>query len=130
VRTVDAAERWRRTWQDAWPRHDVDAIVALYAPEAAYRSVAFRAPSTGVDGVRRYLRETFDSESDVRCRFGEPVVGGGRAAVEWWASWTENGHPLTLAGTTMLAFDDDGLVVDHRDYWNQEEERVEHYPGW
>jgi hypothetical protein len=37
---------------------------------------------------------------------------------------------VTLAGTTVLAFDDDGLVVDHRDYWNQEEERVEHYPGW
>jgi hypothetical protein len=30
----------------------------------------------------------------------------------------------------VLAFDDDGLVVDHRDYWNQEEERVAHYPGW
>jgi hypothetical protein len=51
-------------------------------------------------------------------------------AVEWWASWTENSHPSTLAGTTMLAFDDDGRVVYHRDYWNQEEERVEHYPGW
>jgi hypothetical protein len=33
-------------------------------------------------------------------------------------------------GTTVLAFDDDGLVVDHRDHWNQEEERVEHCPGW
>jgi hypothetical protein len=46
------------------------------------------------------------------------------------ASWIENGHPVTLAGTTVLAFDDDGLVVDYRDYWNQEEECVEHYPGW
>jgi hypothetical protein len=23
----------------------------------------------------------------------------------------------TLAGTTVLRFDDTGLVVDHRDYW-------------
>jgi SnoaL-like domain len=131
--TMDAvavAERWRRTWQDAWPRHDIEAIAALYAPEATYRALAFRAPHTGIDGVRRYLHETFDSESDVVCRFGEPVVGGGRAAVEWWASWIENGHPQTLAGTTMLAFNDHGLVVDHRDYWNEEGERVAHYPSW
>ena len=45
------------------------------------------------------------------------VVEGGRAAVEWWASWTENGHPLTLAGATMVAFDDDGLVARITDFW-------------
>ena len=30
----------------------------------------------------------------------------------------------------MLAFNDHGLVVDHRDYWNEEGERVAHYPSW
>ena len=30
----------------------------------------------------------------------------------------------------MLRFDDDGKVVDHRDYWNQAEGRIEPYPGW
>ncbi len=127
---LDAARRWRATWEDAWPRHDVEAIAALYSPAAQYRALPFRDPDRGVDGVRRYLRETFAAEHDVVCRFGEPVVNEDRAAVEWWASWVEDGEPLTLAGTTMLRFDDAGLVADHRDYWNQVEQGVDPYKGW
>ena len=72
----------------------------------------------------------FAEESDVTCRFGEPVVSGTRAAVEWWGSWSEDGQDVTLAGVTMLRFDDNGKVVDHRDYWNQDEGRIEPYPDW
>jgi len=45
----------------------------------------------------------------------EPIVGANRAAVEWWATWLENGERLTVTGTTILRFRDDGLIVDHRD---------------
>ncbi len=127
---TEAAERWRQRWQDAWPRRDVDAIAALYAPSAAYRALAFRPAVHGIDGARCYLRDAFAGESDVTCRFGDPVADGSRAAVEWWASWVEGGERLTMAGTTMLAFDDEGRVVDHRDYWNQRPARMEPYPGW
>jgi len=126
VDTKQAARRWAETWAAAWPRQDVEAIAALYADDAAYRALAFRAPDTPSD----YLRRTFAVESDTTCRFGEPVVTGDRAAVEWWGSWTEDGETLTLAGVTLLRFDDDGKVVDHRDYWNQAEGRIEPFPGW
>jgi hypothetical protein len=126
VKTEQAASRWAETWAAAWPRQDVEAIAALYADDAGYRALVFRAPDTPSD----YLRRTFADESDVTCRFGEPVVTGRRAAVEWWGSWTEDGETLTLAGVTMLRFDDDGKVVDHRDYWNQAEGRIEPYSGW
>ena len=124
--TEQAARRWAETWAAAWPRQDVDAIAALYAGDAAYRALAFRAPDTPTG----YLQRVFAEESDVACRFGEPVVSGDRAAVEWWGSWIEEGETITLAGVTMLRFDDDGNVVDHRDYWNQAEGRIEPYPGW
>jgi predicted kinase len=126
----EAAMRWKRTWEQAWPRKEVEAIAALYAPDVPYRAVPLRAPDMGVDGVRRYLRENFDVEDEIRCRFGEPMVDGDRAVVEWWASWIENSKPLTLAGATVLRFDAEGLVTDHRDYWNSVDERVEPYPGW
>ena len=116
--------------QRSWPRQEVDPIVALYSPLATYRALAFRAADQGIDGVRQYLATNFQAESDITCRFGEPTVSGRRAAVEWWASWIEEGEELTLAGVTVLRFDESGLVVDHRDYWNQVEERSEPYPGW
>jgi hypothetical protein len=126
VNTEQAARRWAQTWAAAWPRQDVDAIVALYADDAAYRALAFRAPDTPWD----YLQRTFAEESEITCRFGEPFISGDRAAVEWWASWLEDGEELTLAGATLLRFSDEGQVVDHRDYWNQAEGRVEPYEDW
>ena len=113
--TEQAARRWAATWAAAWPRKDPEPIAALYAEDAPYRALAFRQPDTASD----YLRRTFAEETEITCRFGEPVVAGDRAAVEWWASWVEDGEQITLAGATLLRFDDDGKVVDHRDYWNQ-----------
>jgi hypothetical protein len=126
VDTEQAARGWAETWATAWPRQDVDAIAALYADDAAYRALAFRAPDTPTG----YLQRVFAEESDITCRFGQPVASDRRAAVEWWGSWIEEGETITLAGVTMLRFDDNGKVVDHRDYWNQATGRIDPYPGW
>jgi hypothetical protein len=73
----------------------------------------------------------FSSEEDVDFWFGEPITGGDRAAVEYWAVILEQGgHISTLAGTVVLCFADDGLVVEHRDYWTLEEGRRPPYGGW
>jgi hypothetical protein len=81
-----------------------------------YRSPAFRPPDLGLAGVRRYLNEQLPAEKNIECWFGQPIVSGHRAAVEWWASWTEQRQELTYAGLTVLHFDDQGQVVEHRDY--------------
>ena len=124
--TEQAARNWVVAWTSAWPERDPEVIAALYARDAPYRAVAFREP----DDATGYLRRVFAEETDIECRFGEPIVSGDRAAVEWWASWIEDGRPITLAGATVLRFDDAGAVVDHRDYWNEAPGRVEPYPGW
>jgi hypothetical protein len=114
----------------AWPARDVDSIAALYADNSRYLSYPFREPDEGIAGARNYLTRTLHEEEDIECWFGEPVAGDDRAAIEWWASWTEDGEEITLAGTTLLRFDEDGLVVDHRDYWNQHDGRRAPYPRW
>src|SRR5215469_2210104 len=110
-----AARRWADTWSRAWPQRDAEAIAALYADMA---------------GVRRYLGENLPVEENIQCWFGEPIVSGDRAAVEWWGSWREQGQELTFAGVTVLRFDDQGNVVDHRDYDNHVERREAPYEGW
>ena len=128
--TADAAHQWALVWERAWPAKDVDAIVALYAADVLYRALAFREPDRGLDGVRSYLQRNVEVEDDIECRFGKPVAADDRAAVEWWASWMEDGEQLTLAGVTILRFDGGGLVVDHRDYWNQVDRRQGPFSGW
>jgi hypothetical protein len=37
---------------------------------------------------------------------------------------------VTLAGVSVLRFDESGLVVDQRDYWSQRDGRHEPPEGW
>jgi hypothetical protein len=131
IDAASAAARWADTWSRAWPERDAEAIVALYSDAVVYRSPAFREPDLGLAGVRRYLSEQFPREQNIQCWFGEPIASGdGRASVEWWASWTEDGQELTFAGVTVLRFDEEGKVVEHRDYDNHVERRVPPYAEW
>ncbi len=128
--TKAAAQRWANVWQSAWEAGGLEAIVALYADDAVFSSEPYRAPFRGRDGVRTYVAVAFAEEDDVRARFGQPIVTGERAAVQWWASLVEEGKGLTLAGTSILTFDDAGLVVDQWDTWNTIDERREPPEGW
>jgi len=114
----------------AWRDRDVESIASLYSDDVLYRALPFREPDRGLAGVRRYLTEEFALENDLECWFGEPIAAGDRAAVEWWASWIEHGKPITLAGTTLLRFDANGRVVDHRDYWNEVDRQEPPYADW
>jgi hypothetical protein len=127
--TAEAARRWAQEWERAWREHDVEAVAALYANGARFRSHPFRELQPPGD----YAAWAFESEEaggDVR--FAEPVVvGNGRAAVEWWAVTQEpSSGEVTLAGVSLLRFDADGLVVDQRDYWVEADGRGEPYEGW
>jgi ketosteroid isomerase-like protein len=124
-----AARRWADTWQRAWEARDLDAILALYAPDAIFSSQPFREPYRGREGVRAYVAQAFADEEDPRVWVGEPVVAGDRASVSWWASLREDGADTTLAGTSVIRFDREGLVAEQWDAWNLLGERREP-PDW
>jgi hypothetical protein len=115
-----AARHWIEGWERAWRAKDADAIAALYAERHVYRSHPFREPEAG---AREYALRAFRQEELVECRFGEPFVAGSRAAVEYYALLREGGTDYTLAGVSLLRFDTEGLVTEHRDYWAMEEGR-------
>lgn len=124
--TAEAARRWAEVWADAWPAADVDAVSALYVDDAVFYSHPFRDRQA----PRDYLTWAFSDQADAECRFGEPVVEGDRAAVDWWAVMTlEDGSEETIAGTSLLRFDGSGLVVEQRDVWAIEPGRRD-LPDW
>jgi ketosteroid isomerase-like protein len=127
---ADAARRWAATWQRAWEALDVDAIAALYHPDAVFSSQPFRSVYRGRGGVRAYVSGAFAEERDVRAWFGTPIVDGKRAAVEWWAALVDEGREVTLAGTSVLRFDAQGLVLHQRDTWNVREGRADPPEDW
>jgi ketosteroid isomerase-like protein len=118
-----AAKRWIDAWSTGWTEHDVDRIVALYADDAVFVSAPFREPKHGAHGVREYVEWAFGEEDQAECRFGEPVVGEQRVAVEYWAVITYQGQEQTLSGVALIRFDDDGRVTEQRDHWHMEDGR-------
>jgi hypothetical protein len=117
-----AARRWAETWAQAWPLADVDSIAALYAADALFYSQAFREP----EAPAAYVARVFADQREAECRFGTPVAAGGRAAVDWWGVITDrDGTVETIAGTSLLRFDADGLVVEQRDVWSSQPGRRE-----
>lgn len=44
----------------------------------------------------------------------------GAATVEWWATFHDEGEPVTLPGCLVLRFGADGLCEELREYWHVE----------
>jgi SnoaL-like domain len=129
---VEAAARtWADAWRRAWPAKDPDPLAAVYAERAVFRSQPFREPHVGRTGVLDYARWAFaDQEGFGGCWFGEPVVSGDRATVEYWAIVVEKGQEVTIAGVALLRFDSDGRVCAQRDYWSLEPGGREPFEEW
>ena len=126
---ADAARRWARAWKHGWESLDPEPIIACYAPDALLSTEPFREPYRGREGVREYVTGALGEEEDPHVWMSEPIVDGDRAAISWWASLREDGADATLAGTSVLRFDGDGLVIEQWDAWNQLAQRREP-PGW
>ena len=76
------------------------------------------------------MKWAFADQAEAECRFGEPIVFGNRAAIDWWGVITSpDGSVETVAGTSLLLFDADGLVLEQRDAWAGEPGRHA-LPAW
>jgi hypothetical protein len=101
-------------------------VASLYAPDAAFWSHPFRDRRAPAE----YAAWAFGEQAVADCRFGSPVASGDRAAVDWWAVVTaHDGSMETLAGTSLLRFDERGLVSEQRDAWASHPGRLE-LPHW
>ena len=121
-----ASACWVEVWERAWPLAEVDSIAALYADDAVFYSHPFRDRRAPAE----YIAWAFGQQAAAECRLGEPVAAGDRAAVDWWAAITDrDGGQQTIAGTSLLRFREDGLVVEQRDVWADADGFVE-LPDW
>ena len=122
-----AARAWAVAWTRAWRALDADLLKPVYADDGVHRSHPFREPGNPIE----YARWAFaEEEGEAEVWMGDPLVAGDRAAIEWWAVVTENGMQVSLAGTSILRFDADGLTVEQTDYWGQADGRTPPFKGW
>ena len=126
MEAASAASAWVEAWERAWPAGDVEAVARMYADDAVFYSHPFRER----EAPRDYVTWAFGEQASAVCRFGPPVVDGDRAAVDWWAVVVaRDGSEESIAGTSLLRFRADGVVVQQRDVWAAEAGRRD-LPDW
>ena len=125
--TEGAARAWADAWERCWRALDADLLEPVYNPNAMQRSHPFREADNPLNYARWALGE---EEGQPEVWMGDPIVTGDRAAVEWWACVIENGKQISLAGTSILRFGEDGRVVKQTDYFGQADGRVPPFAGW
>ena len=125
--TEAAAQAWADGWARCWRALDADLLEPVYARDAVQRSHPFREPGNPIEYARWALGE---EEGEPEVWMGEPIVAGARAAIEWWAAVVENGKQVSLAGTSVIRFGEDGRAVEQTDYWGRVDGRVPPFPGW
>jgi hypothetical protein len=122
-----AAREWADTWRRAWRALDPEMLAPLYTAETVHRSHPFREPGHPIDYARWALAE---EEGEPEVWMGDPFVTGNRAAIEWWALIVEEGKQVSLAGTSVLRFDENGRTIEQTDYWGTADGRVPPWDGW
>ena len=125
--TAAAARAWMEAWTRAWRTLDAEQLTSIYKDDTLHRSHPFREPGNPIDYARWALAE---EQGEPEVWMGDPIVDADRAAIEWWAVTTENGKEISLAGTSCVRFDEDGRVVEQRDYWGEAPGRTPPWPDW
>lgn len=123
-------EEWLEGYARAWEEGDAEAAASLFTEDAVYRSHPFREAHVGTEGIRAYWTQATSTQEDVSVRYGDPVAAGDRLAVEWWATFRNDGEEITLPGILLLRFAPDGRCEELREYWHAEGGLREPFAGW
>ena len=84
-------------YNDAWNAHDVNAIVAMHAPDMVFANHTAGESASG-DEVRGHIGSIFETWPDIRFETTRLYVRDGVVSQEWTATATH-----TLAAATARA---------------------------
>jgi len=70
----------------------------------------------------------FDTTDNPHFIIHDRMVDGDQAFITWVFEFGLKGKHYSVVGSTHLKFNDEGLVVLHRDYWDAAEELFQKLP--
>ena len=96
-------------YNDAWNRQDLDAIVAMHAPDMVFENHTAGECAEGAD-VRAHIARIFENWPDLRFAGRRLYARDGLVVSEWTAqATTKDGRRLEWDGIDVFPFED-GLI--------------------
>lgn len=121
--------------------NQLDELLAWYGaltPESLIRVAAFydinahfKDPFNDVRGVANInavFTHMFTNTENPRFIICEKIVNDQQAFVTWIFEFSIRGKAYNIAGGSHLKFSPNGMVVEHRDYWDAAEELFQKLP--
>lgn len=116
--------RWLTAYGRAWETGDAAAVVALFAPDAAYHETPFDPPMVGRGAIETYWREgAGQAQRDISFLFKVLSVTDDSGLGHWSAEFVRvpSGSRVRLDGVMAVRFDGDGRCVEFREWWHRQE---------
>jgi ketosteroid isomerase-like protein len=95
-------------YDDAWNRQDVDAIVAMHAPDFVFHNWTANERVEG-DAVREHIARIFRNTPSLRFRSRRLYARDGLVVSEWTASAERDGKRVEWDGVDVIPFEQ-GLI--------------------
>jgi cation diffusion facilitator family transporter len=108
--TAEAVERFN----DAFNRHDVDAVMAAMTDDCVFENTSppHGQRYEGQDQVRKAWEEFFTASPDAHFAGDDVIVAGDRCIVQWTYTWSnDDGSTSTLRGVDVMRVRD-GKVAE------------------
>ncbi len=123
--TPDEMTETVRRYTEAHTAGDVEAIAALFAPDAVLADPVDAPEHHGRDAVRAFFATTHASLDSMELRATGPVRAVGQwAAVPLRARSHIAGSVYEVDIIDVFTFGEDGLITDMRAYWTAADIRV------
>lgn len=87
---------------EAWNAHDIDRVVALYAPGFEETDVALAEPQHGPEAIRRTMRRYLLAFPDLSITADEVIVQENCVALAWTLAGHHRGLLLNIPATGRL----------------------------
>jgi len=106
---------------------ELQRLLQFMSPDVRYEDVPTTFVFSGHDGIAQMCAGAFHMSSDLRFECVSRQIDGHSYAFESIGTGTNTGPvgpipptgaPISLRGIAVGAISDDGLVTEHRDYWD------------
>ncbi len=101
------------TYVDAVGRHDLEATVAVFAPDAVQEDPIGTPPNVGRDAIREFFVKSYAAAFTTTLT-GPLLITGDHAAVHFTIDVETGGDPFIVRVIDVMRFDDDGLITEVR----------------
>lgn len=113
-------------WYSTMTPDSVMQVVNFYHVNARFKDPFNEV--TGVGAIMQIFDHMFDTTEAPRFMMMDRIVQDHQAFVTWTFEFKLKGKSYSVVGGSHLKFDEQGLVIDHRDYWDAAEELFQKLP--